>query len=126
MKVIAKKIVQGEDTILFTGKGINNPSSGEVLKLSLLSLIVSGATSDGNVTLTLEALDQGAQSVKSITIAKDNSVYEGNINEIISRKMSFTDAYSVKIQCSSSATVYFEYEQVQDPGFVSFFKTNNQ
>jgi len=126
MGVIVKKITAGTDSTLLTGKGINNPRTSAVQRMTLNRIVLTGLLNDGDVAITLSAEDVKDQSVKSITVCSGAKVYSGTINTIIDSNMHFTDAYSVVVNCSAAATIYFEYSIISDTKFVSAFKSNNE
>ena len=126
MEVIVKKITAGTDTTLFVGKGINNPRTASIQRLTLNRIVLTGLLDDGDVAITLSAEDVKDQSVKSITICNGAKVYSGTINTILDSNMYFTDAYSIVVNCSAAATIYFEYSIMSDTKFVSAFKSNNE
>lgn len=125
MATIVKKILANTQTTLFTGKGINSTDQGAILRMNINSIIVTGA-GDGTITFTLEAFDSKAATNKSITLVSDVPTHTGTLHDMIPRRLSFTDSYSVKALSTSNCTIMLDTETVVDSKFVIDFQTNNE
>ncbi len=125
MSIKIKKITADEKNTVFSGKGINNPESGEIRKLSIKDVTVTGALS-GKLSISLEAVDYKVGTIKTFTIISDTPLYTGSIISLLPKPLLFTDAYSIVCNATTTATIILEYTVSDDAAFVSEFQTNNE
>ena len=124
MPVRIKKVIAKTSKTIFTGKGINKPSSGEIKKLILDNITITGA-GNGTIDISLKAEDFKNGARKTFTLISGAPVYKGAIINLLPKRLNFTDSYDVIVNSTTNLTVMLEYSISSDTAFVTDFEANN-
>ena len=126
MSVKISKLISGTTATILTGKGIKNPESTSTSLMRLNSVIFTGTSGSGSVTIVLSANDFQTGTTRTITLFSDFQIYEGTIISVLPESMSFTDAYTIKATSTASTTLLLDYAISDNNSFVAEFEKNNE